>query len=126
MPTFHASITPTNRSVIFHPLPLTFYGMGDGHNRAAFSSFESGKFLLVLTDYFTRWIEGGAFAKARENKVIDFILRNVICRFGIPKEIVCDNGLQFIGAKVGELLNGSKIKRISLFLYHHGANAQAE
>nr|XP_033513546.1 uncharacterized protein LOC117278215 [Nicotiana tomentosiformis] len=31
------------------------------------------KFILTLTDYFTKWVEAGAFKKVGERKVMDFI-----------------------------------------------------
>ncbi|XP_070049251.1 uncharacterized protein [Nicotiana tomentosiformis] len=46
--------------------------------------------------------------------------------FRIPKEIECDNGPQFIGAKVTKFLEDLKIKRITSSPYHPSANGQAE
>lgn len=50
----------------------------------------------------------------------------MICRFRVPKEILCDNGPQFVGTKVTEFLKGWKIKRITSTPYHPKANGQAE
>ncbi|XP_070049636.1 uncharacterized protein [Nicotiana tomentosiformis] len=47
-------------------------------------------------------------------------------RFRIPKEIACDNGPQFIGAKVTKFLEDLKIKRITSSPYHPSTNDQAE
>lgn len=58
--------------------------------------------------------------------VIDFVWRNIICRFGVPKEITCDNGPQFIRAKVTKFFEDWKIKRINCTPYHPGSNEQAE
>lgn len=80
------------------------------------------RFLLVLTDYFTKWVDVGAFKQVREKEVRDFIWRNIICRFGVPKEIVCDNGPQFIGAKITEFFQSWQIKRITSTPYHLVAN----
>jgi len=84
------------------------------------------KFLLVLTDYFTKWVEAGAFKQVREKEVKDFIWRNIICRFGAPKEIVCDNGPQFMGDQITEFLRSWQIKRITSTPYHLVGNGQAE
>ncbi|XP_070032891.1 uncharacterized protein [Nicotiana tomentosiformis] len=46
-------------------------------------------------------------------------------RFGIPKEIACNNGPQFIGAKATKFLEDLKIKRITSSPYHPSANGQA-
>ncbi|XP_070049431.1 uncharacterized protein [Nicotiana tomentosiformis] len=47
-------------------------------------------------------------------------------RFGIPKDIACDNGTQFIDAKVTKFLEDLKIKRITSSPYHTSTNSQAE
>ncbi|XP_074323885.1 uncharacterized protein LOC141660800 [Apium graveolens] len=49
-------------------------------------------FMLAMTDYFSKWIEAEAFKQVKSKEVISFIKRNVLCKFGIPSEIVCDNG----------------------------------
>ena len=56
-------------------------------------------FLLVATDYFTKWVEAVALSQVQEPQVIDFVWKHIVCRFGLPQEIVCDNGSQFIGRK---------------------------
>ena len=54
-----------------------------------------------MTDYFSKWIEVVAYKEFKESQVISFIKRNILCRFGVPSEIVCD-GPQFIGRKTRE------------------------
>ncbi|GJU02138.1 reverse transcriptase domain-containing protein [Tanacetum coccineum] len=53
------------------------------------------KFYIVVMDYFTKWIEAKAVATITDNQVKKFIRDNIICRFGLPGEIVSDNGKQF-------------------------------
>ena len=53
------------------------------------------KLLLVATDYFSKWIEAEAFASIKDKDVTQFIWKNIVCRFGIPRSIVSDNGPQF-------------------------------
>ncbi|XP_070013175.1 uncharacterized protein [Nicotiana sylvestris] len=84
------------------------------------------RFILFMTNYFSKWVEAQAFEKVREKEVIDFIWDHIICRFGIPAEITCENGKQFIGSKVTKFLEDHKIKRILSTLYHQSANGQAE
>ncbi|XP_070035479.1 uncharacterized protein [Nicotiana tomentosiformis] len=52
--------------------------------------------------------------------------QGLLARFRIPKEIACDNGPQFIGAKVTKFFEDLKIKRITSSPYHPSANGQAE
>ena len=44
------------------------------------------KFLVVGIDYFTT---------ITEKSIRTFVWRNIICRFGIPRVLVSDNGKQF-------------------------------
>ncbi|GKC88327.1 reverse transcriptase domain-containing protein [Tanacetum coccineum] len=53
------------------------------------------KFLIVAMDYFTKWIEAKAVATITGNQVKKFMWDNIVCRFGLPGEIVSDNGKQF-------------------------------
>ena len=52
------------------------------------------KFLVVGIDYFTKWVEAEALASIMKN-IRSFVWRNIICRYGIPKVLVSDNGKQF-------------------------------
>ena len=53
------------------------------------------KFLLVAIDYFTKWVEAEALVTITEAKVQNFVWKNIVCRFGIPRMIISDNGRQF-------------------------------
>ena len=53
------------------------------------------KFLLVVIDYFTKWVEAEALATITETKVQNFVWKNIVCRFGIPRTIISNNGRQF-------------------------------
>ncbi|KAK3003954.1 hypothetical protein RJ639_018745 [Escallonia herrerae] len=53
------------------------------------------KFVIVATDYFTKWVEAEALATIRAKKCEDFFWRAVICRFGIPRVLITNNRKQF-------------------------------
>ncbi|GKE00713.1 reverse transcriptase domain-containing protein, partial [Tanacetum coccineum] len=53
------------------------------------------KFLIAAIDYFTKWIEVNPLATITGNQVKKFVWDNIVCRFGLPGEIVSDNGKQF-------------------------------
>ncbi|GJV27060.1 reverse transcriptase domain-containing protein [Tanacetum coccineum] len=53
------------------------------------------KFLIVAMDYFTKWIEAKAVVAISGNQVKKFLWDNIVCRFGLPEEIVSENGKQF-------------------------------
>ena len=53
------------------------------------------RFLLVATDYFTKWVEAKALSTISAQVVRRFLWEDIICRFGLPHTIVSDNGKQF-------------------------------
>ncbi|KAK9075696.1 hypothetical protein SSX86_004025 [Deinandra increscens subsp. villosa] len=83
-------------------------------------------FMLAMTDYFSKWIEAEAYVQVREKEVISFIKRKIITRFGIPAEIICDNGSQFIGKRTTNFYASWGIKMITSTPIHPQANGQAE
>ena len=66
-------------------------------------SFSLGKkqlrFLIVVIDYFTKWVEAEPVTTIGEAKVTSFVWKNIICRFGVPHVIKSDNGKQFDNPK---------------------------
>nr|XP_009764173.1 PREDICTED: uncharacterized protein LOC104215932 [Nicotiana sylvestris] len=71
-------------------------------------------------------VEAGEFAQIREQEVITFIRINIMCCFGLPKEISYDNGPQFTGKKIIEFFEKWDIKRILSMPYHLTGNGQAK
>ncbi|XP_075665467.1 uncharacterized protein LOC142635147 [Castanea sativa] len=55
------------------------------------------KFILVAIDYFTKWVEAASYKVLNSKKVAQFIQTNIICRYGVPHEIISDIGLHFKG-----------------------------
>nr|GEW25950.1 reverse transcriptase domain-containing protein [Tanacetum cinerariifolium] len=52
-------------------------------------------FLIVVIDYFTKWIEAKLMAAITRAQVKKFVWDNIVCRSGLPGEIISDNGKQF-------------------------------
>nr|GEY78124.1 reverse transcriptase domain-containing protein [Tanacetum cinerariifolium] len=48
------------------------------------------KFLIVAMDYFTKWIEAKPVATITGNQIKKFVWDNIVCRFGLPGEIISD------------------------------------
>lgn len=53
------------------------------------------KYLVVAMDYFTKWIEAEPLMCISGGQMIKFMWKNIVTRFGVPKLLVSDNGLQF-------------------------------
>ncbi|XP_057742915.1 uncharacterized protein LOC130961187 [Arachis stenosperma] len=84
------------------------------------------KYLLVVIDYFSKWIEATPLAKIGADKVRAFLWKNIICRFGIPHAIITDNGRQFTDQSLAGFLQGFEIKHHFSSVEHPQTNGLAE
>ena len=57
------------------------------------------KYLLVMVDKFTKWIEAKLVKTAESGPVIDFI-SGVVHHYGVPHSIIADNGSNFTADEV--------------------------
>jgi hypothetical protein len=53
------------------------------------------KYILICTNYVTKWVEAKSLPAASEQSVVDFLFNDIFTRFGVPREIVTDKGTQF-------------------------------
>ena len=75
------------------------------------------KFLIVGIDYFTKWVEAEPFATITEKN---------ICRFGIPRVFISDNGRQFDNSPFKEFCEELGIHNHYSSPGHPQANRQVE
>ena len=84
------------------------------------------KYLLVGTDYFTKWVEAEPLANIRDVDAKRFVWKNIVTRFGIPHALILDNGLQFDSKMFRKYCGELGItNRYSIPAYPQG-NGQAE
>ena len=84
------------------------------------------RYLLVYTNYFTKWVEAEPLANIRDVDVKRFIWKNIVTRFGVPYVLISDNGLQFDSKAFRKYCSDLGIKnRCSTPAYPQG-NGQAE
>ena len=65
-------------------------------------------------------------ATITEHKIHNFVWRAIICRFGIPRALVSDNGKQFDNAKFRDFCAELEIKNYYSSPAHPQSNGQAE
>ena len=46
------------------------------------------KFLIIVINYFTKWVKDKPAATITEAKITSFVWKNIICRFGIPNVLI--------------------------------------
>ena len=49
--------------------------------------------LIVAIDYFTKWVEAEPMMVITKAKVISFVWKNIICRFGVPHVIISKSSI---------------------------------
>ena len=84
------------------------------------------KFIVVAVEYFTKWVEAEALGKITKNEVMNFVWKNIVCRFGIPRILISDNGTQFQGKKIMQWCEEMKIEQRFTSIGHPQANGQTE
>ena len=55
------------------------------------------EYILVAINYFTKWVEEASYSMLKVKHVARLIKHNIICLFGVPQEIISDNGSHFEG-----------------------------
>eukprot|EP00253_Pinus_taeda_P035882 PITA_35882 len=84
------------------------------------------KYILVCTDYVTKWVEAKALYAATEKAVVEFLFEDIFTRFGVPREIVTHQGTQFTSKLVKELTEQYQVKHRKSTPYHPQDNGQVE
>ncbi|GKV13663.1 hypothetical protein SLEP1_g24648 [Rubroshorea leprosula] len=82
--------------------------------------------LVVGVDYFTKWVEARPLSSLTFKKVEDFVFNSIICRYGIPNQIVADNGTQFSCSSFRDFCSSYGIKLQFTSVYHPKSNGMVE
>ncbi|KAM1757609.1 hypothetical protein ACFX11_006846 [Malus domestica] len=82
--------------------------------------------ILVATDYFTKWVEAKSYAELTSKEVCDFMEEHIVTRFGVPKMIITDNGIIFTAERFKEYTASLKIQLEQSTPYYPQANGQVE
>ena len=65
-------------------------------------SSKQHRYILIATDYFTKWVEAVPLKVANYDAIIEFIDQFIIIRFGVPNALVFDNLSYFFGNSIME------------------------
>ena len=87
--------------------------------------YKSNKYLIVLTDCFTKWASAYAVPRATATAVAEAIL-NWISQFGVMQIFHSDQGTQFESAVVTELCQKSGIHKTRTTSYYPASDGQVE
>ena len=101
---FHDCQTHTNQNHVplselysmTFPWPFSVSGI-DMIERISPKASNGHEYILVEIDYFTKQVEVASYSMLKAKHVARFLENNIICRFGVPQEIISDNGSHFEG-----------------------------
>lgn len=82
-------------------------------------------FVLVLVDSSSKWVEVIPMFKTTTSKTIE-VLRNLFACYGLPEEIVSDNGPQFTSKEFEDFVLSNGIQHSKVPPYHPASNGAAE
>jgi hypothetical protein len=89
-------------------------------------SNNQNRWILVATDYFTKWIEAIRTRNANHTIIINFLQENIFSRFGCPKRIVTDNAATFNDKHLVKLCEEMGIQLVHSTFYYPQGNGLAE
>ncbi|XP_016168981.1 uncharacterized protein K02A2.6-like [Arachis ipaensis] len=120
---FHKA-PPEELSLMMAPRPFVQWGVD------LLGPFPPGpgqvKYLIVVIDYYTKWVEAEPLASISAANCQKFMWKQVVTRFGIPESVISDNGTQFTDKKFKGFLEGLKIKQKFSSVEHPQTNGQIE
>jgi hypothetical protein len=88
---------------IIKPWPFRGWGI-DLIGQINPSSSKWHKFVLLATDYFTKWVEAIPLKKVTSENMVEFVKEHIIYRFGIPQTITTDKEVNLHLQSSGNLL----------------------
>jgi hypothetical protein len=106
---------------IVKPWPFRGWGLdfiGEIHP----GSSKGHRFILVATDYFTKWTEVVPLRNMTHFEVISFVQEHIIYQFGVPQSLTTDQGLSFMSHQFREFAESMKIKLMNSSSYYAQAN----
>ncbi|KAL5516845.1 hypothetical protein EMCRGX_G002271 [Ephydatia muelleri] len=90
---------------------------------------ESGNgnsYILVVGDYFTRWMEAYPIQNQEAVTVAPKLVDEIFCRFSVPEQLHSDQGRQFESAVIKEICNLLHIEKTRTTAYHPQSDGLVE
>ena len=72
----------------------------------------SMQYVVVVIDYFTKWVEAEALVSITLAKIKDSVYKNIICQYGVPHTIISDNDKHVDCDEFKEFCDNLQIKNV--------------
>lgn len=90
------------------------------------TSSHGNKWIVVCTDYHSKYAETAALSRATAEEVADFLLHSVILRHGAPRSVLSDRGSQFTSHIFRHILELCGSIQLKTTAYHPQTNGLTE
>ncbi|RVW71193.1 Gypsy retrotransposon integrase-like protein 1 [Vitis vinifera] len=117
-------VPPSELHALTSPWPFSVWGI-DIIGKISPKSSSGHEFILVAIDYFTKWVEAASYARLTSDGVASFIRSHIICRYGVPHELISDRGVPF-RAEVDALVQRHGIRHHRSSAYRPQTNEAVE
>ena len=116
---------PHPLNVISSPWPFSMWGI-DVIGAIEPKASNGHRFILVAIDYFTKWVETASYTNFTRSLVVRFIKKELICRYGLPRKIITDNGTNLNNKMMQEMCADFKIQHHNSMPYQPKMNGAVE
>jgi hypothetical protein len=119
--------TPKNLTTPLQPITTSHFGEQWAVDiMTDLPTTQRGNCLIVFIEYFSKWIEVIPARNHRAHTIAQAFVDQVVCRHGMPKTILSDQGKEFESKFIQALCSTLNIKKISSAPYYHKTNGQVE
>ena len=73
------------------------------------------QYLVVFLDYLTKWVEAYPVPGQQAETIACLLVENIVCRHGVPEELLSDRGANFLILQMCSVLG---IKKVNASGYH--------
>ncbi|CAL2227569.1 unnamed protein product [Prunus armeniaca] len=102
---------------VVKPWPFRGWAM-DLIGKIYLASSQQHCFIIVATDYFTKWVEAKPVKSTTSQEIIIFIEEQIIQRFAIPESIATDRGSYFIYREMLDMAETFKFRLLQSTPYY--------
>ena len=121
----NVNVLPHPLNVMSAPWPFSMWGI-DVIGAIEPKASNAHRFILVAIDYFTKWVEAASYTNVTRNVVVRFIKKELICRYGLPRKIITDNGTNLNSKMMQEMCEDFKIQHHNSTPYQPKMNGAVE
>lgn len=83
-------------------------------------------FIVTFTDHFTQWVHAEAIPETSAETIARVYVEAIITKFGALKQVLSDQGQNFIGKVMGKVHKILQVKKLQTTSFHPNTNGLTE